>query len=240
MNKLLLGSIKVEYETTDITITQLLVKYNCTRKDLRGYTKWVKHSSDSQKDTNTPPRDSKVSKQPNKKQVSSSSPHSATDTDDTIDVLQPETIIDSEPAHSDDLVFTPLPSELPLVGGVSNETTDVELDTSPFSTPASESMDIYEASSQLYSQTVTKSPALSDTEIKETINKVASNLLLSIDNLAQEGIMSPKDVKDLSGSLTNIKESILGSAPTIQVNINNTNTVVNSIRELIQTTPNDC
>lgn len=43
MTKALLRTIQAEYEHTDATIDSLCAKYNCTTKDLRGYTTWNKN-----------------------------------------------------------------------------------------------------------------------------------------------------------------------------------------------------
>ena len=42
MTKLLLVSLQIEYETTDITIDDLCLKHNVNLKDLRGYEAWNK------------------------------------------------------------------------------------------------------------------------------------------------------------------------------------------------------
>jgi len=42
MNKALLQSYKIEYETSDISIEDLCKKYDIATKDLKGYTKWQK------------------------------------------------------------------------------------------------------------------------------------------------------------------------------------------------------
>ena len=43
MTKALLRTIQAEYEHTEATIDSLCAKYNCTTKDLRGYTTWNKN-----------------------------------------------------------------------------------------------------------------------------------------------------------------------------------------------------
>jgi len=42
MTKLLLASLRIEYETTDITIADLCQKHKTKTKDLKGYTLWEK------------------------------------------------------------------------------------------------------------------------------------------------------------------------------------------------------
>ena len=44
MKDILLDSYKTEFETTDISLTELMTKYNLTKKDLKGYTKWSKQT----------------------------------------------------------------------------------------------------------------------------------------------------------------------------------------------------
>ena len=43
MTKALLRTIQAEYEHTEATIDSLCAKYNCTTKDLKGYTTWNKN-----------------------------------------------------------------------------------------------------------------------------------------------------------------------------------------------------
>lgn len=43
MNKIILDKLKVEYETTDITVNDLATKYNVDIKELKGSNKWKKN-----------------------------------------------------------------------------------------------------------------------------------------------------------------------------------------------------
>ena len=47
MTKILLQQIQIEYEQTDQTIEDLCSKYSCSKKDLKGYTKWEKTPQNS-------------------------------------------------------------------------------------------------------------------------------------------------------------------------------------------------
>ena len=47
MTKALLNNIKIEYEQTESSIEDLLLKYSCKTKDLKGYTTWTKHPKNS-------------------------------------------------------------------------------------------------------------------------------------------------------------------------------------------------
>jgi len=49
MNKLLLASLQIEYETTDINIDDLCLKHKTTRKELKGYTLWNKRDGIQEK-----------------------------------------------------------------------------------------------------------------------------------------------------------------------------------------------
>jgi hypothetical protein len=45
MNDILLEAYKTEFETTDITITELLKKYSITKRKLKGHEDWTKHQT---------------------------------------------------------------------------------------------------------------------------------------------------------------------------------------------------
>jgi len=47
MTKALLNNIKIEFEQTELSIEDILQKYSCTTKDLKGYTTWTKHPENS-------------------------------------------------------------------------------------------------------------------------------------------------------------------------------------------------
>lgn len=45
MTKLLLASLRIEYETTDITLDDLCAKHNCAIEELKGSEEWNKRSN---------------------------------------------------------------------------------------------------------------------------------------------------------------------------------------------------
>lgn len=76
---------------------------------------------------------------------------------------------------------------------------------------------------------------------KDSIYKSAKIAITKIDTMLTEEDLEPKDIKALSDTLLSLKNAVIGTDPTLKIDITqNNNTIVQLVRDVVKGYRDDC